>query len=302
MPIIKDIQKGKRLVKLLHELFYTTGIHGKKDMPEDVPPKGVVTGSLEHLLFITFTVSIDYQRDAPSLWQSARKTFEDPETSYLFVPELLYKTSSDKIKKDMQKYKLSKKSEKDSNIWHTIGISFYKKWEGNPINFIEDCKWEAPIIIECLENSQHEEQGKPSPDFPYLRGKKISSLWLRMLRDNVGLEFKKLNKIPIPVDIHVVRATLTTGIIRGTITKNLNKISDNIRETWLECVEGLTAHNRPMISLDMDEPLWNLSKYGCSKNRNEITGVCNVFNQCEVRKFCIRGKVICKNNQIEVET
>jgi len=46
-----------------------------------------------------------------------------------------------------------------------------------------------------------------------------------------------------------------------------------------------------MISLDVDEPLWHLSKYGCSKNRDKETGYCSVLNKCEVKDFCIKGKV-----------
>jgi hypothetical protein len=33
-------------------------------MPEDVQPAGVERGSLEHILFITLMVAIDYQREA----------------------------------------------------------------------------------------------------------------------------------------------------------------------------------------------------------------------------------------------
>ena len=58
-------------------------------MPEDISPKGVHKGSLEHLLFITLTTSIDYQRDADKLWENARKTYEDQETLYLFSPKRL---------------------------------------------------------------------------------------------------------------------------------------------------------------------------------------------------------------------
>ena len=54
-------------------------------MPEVLTPSGVVPGSLEHILFITFTVSIDYQRDAISLWNSSRETFVDPETSTFII-------------------------------------------------------------------------------------------------------------------------------------------------------------------------------------------------------------------------
>lgn len=36
-----------------------------------------------------------------------------------------------------------------------------------------------------------------------------------MLHDNVGIDLKNLDKIPIPVDIHIARASFTTGCLRG---------------------------------------------------------------------------------------
>jgi len=302
MSIIIDSERGKKIAKLLYTSFSTTGIHGRTDMPEDIMPNGVARGSLEHIFFITLTVSIDYQRDAPSLWASSRKTFEDPETRYLFNPKLLNETPFDKIIEDMQKYGLSKKPQKDAYIWRTVGITFYKKWEGNPCNFLEDCNWDSRRILERLKDDTHIYNGRKVPDYPYLRGPKIGPLWLRMLRDNVGItQLRNLEKVPIPVDIHVARATLSTGIVRGQFRGRLDEVFEYIRKAWFESVTVVIIKNRPMIALDLDEPLWHLSKYGCS-NRDKTTGYCPVFHRCEAREFCIRGKVKIENNFVELET
>ncbi|MFW6047377.1 MAG: hypothetical protein ACOCP4_06310 [Candidatus Woesearchaeota archaeon] len=127
MSIIIDSKKGTEVALFVYNKFVIDGINGKNDMPEDINPRGVKTGSLKHLLFITLTVSIDYQRNADKLWENSRETFQDPKTRYLFNPEQLHKTSFDKIVKDMQKYNLSKKTKKDPYIWHTVGVTFYKK-------------------------------------------------------------------------------------------------------------------------------------------------------------------------------
>jgi len=133
MSIVIDNKKGTKVGQLLYHSFATVGIHGHKDMPEDVIPTGVKRGSLEHVLFITLTVSIDYQRDAPSLWKVSRQTFQDPETRYLFDPGQLHQITFQKIAKDMQKYKLSKKPHKDANIWPTVGLTFHNKWKDDPL-------------------------------------------------------------------------------------------------------------------------------------------------------------------------
>lgn len=82
MSIIIDKERGKKVAELLYTSFITNGIHGRKDMPEDITPKSIVRGSIDHIFFITLTVSIDYQRDAISLWANSIKTFEDPKTRY----------------------------------------------------------------------------------------------------------------------------------------------------------------------------------------------------------------------------
>jgi len=295
MALLIDNKKGK-------DVAIIVSVNGQNDMPEDILPEGVTKGSLEHIMFITLTVSIDYQRDAPALWSASRKTFEDPSTSYLFDSKSLHETPFSKIVEDMQKYNLSKKPRKDAQIWRSVGVTFYKKWNGDPRNFLQDCGWDALTVLKRLKKDAHLYNGRWAPDYPYLRGDKIGPLWLRMLRDNVGIKnLKNLDKVPIPVDRHVTMATLSLGIVRGKFNGSLKDLFEYIREAWFESVKGLEVNNRPMIALDLDEYLWHLSKYGCSK-RDKITGSCPVFENCELRKFCVSGKIKIENNRAEVDT
>ena len=296
-----DPDRGKRLANLLYDCFATTGIHGNTEMPEDILPADMKSGSLEHLMFITQTVSIDYQRDANTLWAVARKTFEDPETRYLFDPASLHKTRPKQIKKDMQKYGLSKKFKKDPYIWRTVGVTFLKKYDGNPLNFLEDCGWDSLEALNQLRTGTHSYNRKDVSDFPYLRGNKIGPLWLRMLRNNVGLKkLRNLDKVPIPVDIHVARSTLATGVVRGFYSGNLDDLFDCVRSAWFESVRGLEIKNRSMIALDVDEPLWHLSKYGCTK-RDKVTGECPVTDKCEAKEYCTPGSINTTNNGVELD-
>jgi hypothetical protein len=56
-----------------------------------------------------------------------------------------------------------------------------------------------------------------------------------------------------------------------------------------------------MIALDVDEPLWHLSKYGCSY-RDKQTGYCPNINRCEAKAFCIMGTIKIGNGLVELET
>jgi hypothetical protein len=146
MSLTIDAFRGKRSAQRLFDAFAATGILGQTEMPEDILPPEISKGSLEHILFITLTVSIDYQRSADDLWASSRRSYSDPQTRYLFNPAALPDAQPKSVVRDMQKYGLSRKPVKDANIWRTAAVSFYKKWQGDPRNFLADCNWDAPNI------------------------------------------------------------------------------------------------------------------------------------------------------------
>jgi hypothetical protein len=304
MALEIDIPKGKKAAELLCSAFEKEGIFGHSEMPEDVNPIGVESGSLDHILFLTLTVSIDYQRDAPQTWASARRTFEDAETRYLFNPQILSETSLSKIIEDLKKHGLSKKPRQDAFIWHTVGVSFFKKWEGDPRKFLADCEWDSPTILARLKGDQHLANNRFTWDYPFLRGDKIGPLWVRMLHDSAGITtIKNFDRVPIPVDIHIARASLMLGAIKGDYDGAFTPIPPMVRNVWFECVKGCNIKGRPMIALDLDEPLWHLSKYGCT-HRNPTSGICPVKHKCIARELCMLGIISVSNatNSVRIET
>jgi len=60
--------------------------------------------------------------------------------------------------------------------------------------------------------------------FPYFSGDKIFPLWIRMLYDNVEIKLQNIDKIPIPVDVHIARATFTTGCLTGNYEGTIPKV------------------------------------------------------------------------------
>lgn len=298
MNITLDHIRGNKVARHLYHCFLTTGIHGRSEMPEDELPKGMEKGSLEHIFFITLTTSIDYMRDANVLWKNSRKTYEDPETRYLFDPKMLSDESFEKILVDMQKHQLSLRPTQDAGIWKTIGSTFHGKWQDDPREFLSSCDWNSLNILERLRKDNH----SLVPDFPFLRGAKIGPLWLRMLRDNTMVyQIQNLELVPIPVDVHVARSTLATGVVRGNYSGSLENIYSEIRKAWFSSVKNLQISDRPMIALDIDESLWHLSRYGCSSRNNE-SGFCLLKNTCEAKEFCVPGKIAVGRNRVEINT
>lgn len=167
---------------------------------------------------------------------------------------------------------------------------------------MRDCDWDALEILSRLKSDTHVEQGRLTYDYPYLRGKKIGPLWVRMLRDNIGIShLKNLNRVPIPVDIHVARASLALGVVRGKYLGPVEPMFERISEVWFESTQGLNFGRKEMIALDMDKPLWNLSKYGCAE-RSADSNDCPHKHECSVRELCVSGKITIKNMKVEMDT
>jgi endonuclease III len=122
-----------------------------------------------------------------------------------------------------------------------------------------------------------------------------------MLKDNIGLELKNLDKIPIPVDTHVIRATLATGVIRGKFEIRKPKLIKYTQEVWFESFKKLQNEDIDLIPLNMDKPLWHLSKNGCYK-RDKITGNCPYYSECIAKEFCVKGMIKIKDDIVEVNT
>jgi hypothetical protein len=107
--------------------------------------------------------------------------------------------------------------------------------------------------------------------------------------------------VPIPVDIHVARATFALGIVRGRYQGPLNAVFEQVRRAWFEAVRGCRVGGRDMIALDVDESLWHLSKSGCTR-RDQGSGSCPARGDCELRALCVPGRIVIKGNRIDLDT
>jgi hypothetical protein len=270
-------------------------------MPEDLLPTGVQEGSPQHILFITLVVSVDYMRDADTLWAASRAAYADPETRLLFDPRGVCAVGPERTSLALRRTGIALRPTRDARAWFVICETLNTKWHGDPKRFLDDCGWHAPTVLKRLRSDTHAGRLGTGPDFPHLKGPKIGPLWIRMLRDNVGLQLAGLEDVAIPVDVHVLRATLCAGAMTGRYTGSQAEIFRRIREVWREAVRGLARHDgKPMVALDIDEALWTLSREGCSKRGNGDLGPCRP--DCPARPGCVTGRIRIVGTQCMVET
>lgn len=80
-----DINLHKKCRELIRA--YKTGKLGQTVMPEDSNPGFSENGENDkelRLAYFTLPMALNYQRNSYTLWESALKTFEDPETNFVF--------------------------------------------------------------------------------------------------------------------------------------------------------------------------------------------------------------------------
>lgn len=138
----------------MREWFNEThdGLMAAASMPESEPPTGILRGSTRHLLFLTLTVSIDYQRDASQLWDAARQTIVDPATAWLFQPRTVGSKSLAEIQAAMRVHALSRKHEKDSVIWKTICTSLAELFDSDLAILFKKCDNDAMMLYCEMRN------------------------------------------------------------------------------------------------------------------------------------------------------
>jgi hypothetical protein len=190
--IMNNIERGQAIARLLFESFRNKGIHWRNEMPEDEPPPGVQGGSLDHVLFITQTVAINYQRDGDALWESSRKTFANAETRYVFDPAAVHANRRGFAR--TCRNTAFPKTEEGLRYLSDRRDHLPQEMEGDPSNFLADCGWDAVTILQRLSADTYLVAGPCRPDYPYLSGPKIGPLWLRMLIDNVGLSIQRFGR------------------------------------------------------------------------------------------------------------
>lgn len=182
---------------------------------------------------------------------------------------------------------------KDLYTWKTLCKTVLDYYKGDPLNIILACNWDGAKVLEHLhQNGQL---------FPYLKGQKIGPLWLRMLRDNAGLPLTNLDTIPIPVDIQVLRATFCSGAITGDYDGPIEPLKKMVAPLWKKAVQGLSfpdknGTGRPLISLDLDEALWNLGRNFCSRNGR------SPMESCPLSPGCLSGKIEIRNNMVQIKS
>ncbi len=129
--IIDDIKAAKIADKLFIDFYNKKGFFKDKSMPEYVLPRNLNEGSIEHALFLTYVISIDYVVDAEKLWKKSRGAYElHPER---FTPEKILKASQRSVEVFVKKLGARYYSNA-AKTWKKISEVLLEKYDEDPRN------------------------------------------------------------------------------------------------------------------------------------------------------------------------
>lgn len=176
------------------------------------------------------------------MWASALKTYEDPDTRYLFFPEEVAKKTREEVQASLVKHKLALQKNKHTDIWMTISKAFNNHFQNDPRELFKAGGWDVIQIHKVIQQDMRK-------DFPYISGPKMANYWLYILSHYTDAKFKNMQEISIIPDTHVLQCSIKLGLTEESMS------SIEVAEVWKELLQG-----SELAPVEMHPVLWNWSR------------------------------------------
>lgn len=234
---------------------FTSGKLGQTTMPEDSNPWSLATGNMigkladreMRLAYFTLPMALNYQRNSYALWEAAYKTFDDPETAFVFDIGTVSKSSEDNLRNALMKYKVALQPNKHVNSWMTIAKTIYQNW-GSFENMFKATGMDFLKLWQTIKIDYKK-------GFPYLSGPKIFNYWSFIMSTYGGIPLANRDHIEIAPDTHITQCSVRLGVISAKEALVMTK--DAVSERWRAALKG-----SGIDPIDMHSPLWFWSRNG----------------------------------------
>jgi hypothetical protein len=234
------IQKCKILL-----IAYKDEKLGQTIMPEDTHP--VFKNKEERLSYFTLPMALNYQRNSYTLWESALKTWNDPETQCVFDIKWAAQASEEELREKLLKHKVALQPNKHVQTWQTISKTIHENWNSvsGVFEFIDNDFLKLKQIFQ-LDNKR---------GLPYISGPKIFNYWSFIISTYGEISLKNRDFISIAADTHITKCSVKLGVITQEESETLTK--DEIATRWKDLLDG-----SGIDPIDMHSPLWFWSHNG----------------------------------------
>ena len=236
------LRQARRLLEA-----YRSGALGGEKMPEDKNPQ-LDKSSVENYLYFTLTMSLNYQRSAYALWESALRTYDDPQTRGVFVTWQVMQMTEDELREKLTRYKLALQPNKQPQIWRTLCTTFEDEFSGDVRQMFERNGWSAERTKSYIAARKKQ--------FPYLGGVKICNYWLHVMERYTDARFIDRQNISVAPDTHVIQSSVKLGIISPEEAER-SDVRELTAARWQELLEGTE-----IVPIDMHTPMWLWSRSG----------------------------------------
>lgn len=240
---MKQLEKIEALYKA-----YQEGKLGGEVMPEDANPSLEIS-SCENFLYFTLPMALNYQRNSYTLWESAKKTYCDPTTRFVFDPYAVTKASFEQVQQALVKYKVALQKEKQTQIWITLCHTFVNMFQGD-IRKLFSIKQHDVNLIRDFIQKEHKK------DFPYLSGTKICNYWLYVIYQYTNEKYQNIECLTVAPDTHVIKSSYKLDVITQE-ELNSTHVQEIVINRW-----NAILKNSKLYPIDIHTPLWLWSRNG----------------------------------------
>ena len=227
------------------------------EVTQKLRSRGASDGTLR--VFLTLVSAMDRARDATRLWRAAAQLFEsNPEA---FDPAGVLSMSDRALQALLSQSGVSQRHGPDSRAWRCITGSLATN-VGAVCRLVDTGVGDAAELLNDLWSC--DSQGRPR--YPMLRGPKVGPVWIRIMANPGGADIRRIDTIPVAVDVHVRRVTENLGV---TDTRHLEikEAKPVIQDTWRTAVRAARIGGPSGIAgtcAALDPALWFFGKHGCS--------------------------------------
>lgn len=239
--------------EILHKVdilsaMWNKGLLGGEVMPEDENPH-LDMSSKENYLYFTLPMALNYQRNSYTLWEGANKTYNDPETRFVFDPEECLKRDFSEVQHALIKYRVALQKDKQTQIWLTLCKTFVELYDGDVRKLFDEFGNDVDKIRDFIQKENKKK-------FPYLSGTKICNYWMYVIWQYTDRDYVNIENLTVAPDTHVVKSTHRLGLITDSELER-SDVQLIVIDRWNELFKG--TKYKP---IDIHTALWLWSRNG----------------------------------------
>ncbi len=260
-----DEGRAMRVIRLLYDAYRSGPIVKERDAVQwKHLPAGMEGGSRLWQQWIFFATLTDRRELSDAVYAShVRIWAEHPE---LYLP-MVMGMPPEEIEAILRQYKVG--CPRDSaRFWPRCARTLFQEFRGDPRRMFRLGK--TTPIEDIIAFKRQFPGGDPLPGF----GAKISSLYALYLAERGII---RMPKDAFPVDVHVMRFVISTGIVSGTGVIENQKLGSIVRVLLCQVVDRLK-----ISAIDASHAIWFRGNQGCTRcpKVREMPLLCPVYSDC----------------------